>query len=175
MKRLLSSRATWFWKWGFPLLWSGLFGAITLTLLAGGVTFKTNGVPVAPATNEMLRWLFVGAWLLGSTVIWWLGALLKSVSIDENTLYVSNFRREVAVPLTEIVGARENQWVHVGNRNLIKIELRAACALGKTVTFVPTGVAPRNRFGTTKTHPIVAELQAIAARNAEQNSPFNSS
>ena len=88
-------------KFVFPPLWIGGFGAGTVVLWMDGW---------CPAPLAAVKWVFLGAWLGGSAVIWWTCVRLKRVRIDEAYLYVSNFRTEVSIPLAALARISESRW-----------------------------------------------------------------
>jgi len=86
---------------------------------------------------------------------WRLLSPLKKVSIAADSLIISNYRREIAVPLGEIERITENRWL---NYRPVTIHLRHDAGFGRTITFMPK-VRP---FLLWRSHPIVAELRALA-------------
>ena len=42
-----------------------------------------------------MKFVFLGIWILGTTVILWTNAGLKRVRMDERQLYVSNYLKEI--------------------------------------------------------------------------------
>ena len=146
--RLLSSRQTFWLKVLFPLLWSGGFGAGTVALWVDRMS---------PAPPPLLKWVFLGAWLGGSALIWWTCCRLKRVRVDETYLYVSNFRTEVRIPLAALLRISEKPWV---SQNLVTLEFRMPTAFGQRIVFTPKArwISPWT------SHPVVAELRELSAR-----------
>lgn len=144
--RTISSRQTLFAKVILPALWIGTVGAGALTVSVGSLT---GNLP-AP-----LSLIFLAVWALGATMFWRLLVPLKKVGIDGVSLTVSNYRREITVPLGEIESVTENRWL---NYRPVTIHLRHDTGFGRKITFMPK-VRP---FLLWRSHPIVAELRALA-------------
>lgn len=87
----------------------------------------------------------------------WLYWPLKQVSIYGDKLYVSNFRREIAVPISEIVDVRGNILAREPQR--VTIYLRNPTEFGSKIIFI----AQHRWFGGWSTHPIVDELLSLAS------------
>ena len=83
----------------------------------------------------------------------WLTIPLKKVEMDDTSLYVSNFRTEIQIPLTEITGLCETSsyWftiiVTLGNKS----------SFGHTIVF-----RPRHRFYLSGLHPITRQISELA-------------
>ena len=87
-------------------------------------------------------------------IVWSLGRL-KRVALSETSLYVSNFLREIEVPLTDVSGIGEIE----GRGYRVVIEFKRDTAFGRQIRFSPQGLSPPHP------HPVVAELRAaLAAR-----------
>lgn len=86
----------------FPSLWIPLFGLGPLMMFLG--VFEGKEPPP--------KWIFLFVWLAGSAFIYWSCVRLKEVSVDEDFLYVSNYLKEIAIPLSEIEGVTENIWIN---------------------------------------------------------------
>jgi hypothetical protein len=87
----------------------------------------------------------------------WAFARLKRVAMSESSLHVSNFRREIVVPLNDIssVGEAERATYRVW------IQFKKETPFGRRIYFIPKGSS------SPRPHPIIAELRAIVA-NADQ-------
>ena len=145
MKRRLSSLQTFLMKVIFPGLWIPLFGMGPLMMFLG--TFEGQDPPP--------KWTFLFAWLAGSAFICWSCIRLKEVSVDEDFLYVSNYLKEVAIPLSEIQDVTENVWVNI---HPVTIHLKSPSEFGDKIVFMPTV-----RFFTLfSSHPVVTELKELA-------------
>lgn len=74
----------------------------------------------------------------------------KKVSVDDEFLYVSNYRKEITIPVSNISGVTETRWVRT---RPITIHLKTDSEFGRKIVFMP-------RIFDSKT--IVAELKAFA-------------
>jgi hypothetical protein len=147
--RTISSGQTVLLKFIFPVVWIGGFGLGTAALwLAPG---HARGDP-PPAE---MKWLFLAVWILGSAFILWLSAGLKRVRLDDETIYISNYFREIGVPLRLIEDVAENRWINI---RPVTIQFRHPTDFGDKIIFVP-----RTRvFWPGNPNPIVAELRTLA-------------
>jgi hypothetical protein len=136
-------------KFLFPTFWIGLFGAGTAMLWIGGF----DGAK-APPPLEM-KWVFLLAWIAGSTMMWFLCARNKRVEIDDSFIYVSNYVREISVPLDQIETVSENRWM---NPRQVAIRFHSDTGFGQTIQFIPK----TRFFGFWSSHPVVAELRGLA-------------
>jgi hypothetical protein len=150
--RLLSSRQTFWLKFVFPPLWVGGFGAGTLAFWMDRMS---------PAPPSAVKWVFLGAWLGGSALIWWTCCRLKRVRVDEAYLHVSNFRTEVRIPLAALARISESRWV---NPNVVTLEFRNPTPFGQRIAFIPKA----RWVGWFDSHPVVAELRELSARAGGQ-------
>lgn len=119
MRTVLSSPITPVYKLIFPVVWVGGFTFGTVLMF-----FKR--MPDAP--------LFLGLTLLGAAFLIPLGLKLKHVELDEEYLYISNLRRHLAVPLSEIVSVQQNVLVNI---KPARIGFRTKTLFGKSVVFIP--------------------------------------
>ena len=134
----------------FPLVWISAFGMATLALWSDSFHTKKG----APALEEM-KWIFLAAWITGTTFILWLNAGLKQVRMDSQNLYVSNFLREISVPFRMIADVTENRWINI---HPVTVHFRGDTEFGRQIKFMPTA-----RFPTSwSSHPVVAELKQKA-------------
>jgi hypothetical protein len=144
--RTLSSAQTFWIKFVIPGLWTPLFGAGMLALW-----------PVARAKlPPYLPWFFLLAWLAGIVFSVWIYAGLKRVRMDQDTLYISNFLREIAVPLSEVDSVTEKRWIR---SHPVTIVLRHPTELGDKITFLPT---VRLFTFAWEPHPVVEQIEMAA-------------
>ena len=134
-RRELSSLQTVLFKFVFPALW----------VLVVGWDAKDD-----------LTFLII--WAVGSTLILWLSVRLKRVEIESGNLYVSNYVREITIPLTDVEHVTEVGWINI---QPVTIHLRRATDFGDKITFMPKA----RFFGLWSSHPVVDEL-IIEARRA---------
>jgi hypothetical protein len=152
MRRNLSSTQTFLMKFVFPSVWLAAFTAGTVML------FVTGGIagPDGPPPPEM-KWLFLGATVLGGLFLYWCCMRLKRVQIDEEWLYVSNYLREIRVPLRDIEDVSENRWINI---RPITLTLRRETDFGGQITFMPK----TRWWGFWRPHPVIRELDDTMRR-----------
>ena len=80
---------------------------------------------------------------------------MKRVSVDDNFLYVSNYLKEIAIPLSDIHDVAENRWVNI---HPVTIRLKASSEFGDKIVFMPTA----RFFALFSSHPVVSELKELA-------------
>lgn len=51
--------------------------------------------------------------IAGTVFIWWTGGPLKRVRLDDRVLYISNYRKEIVVPLRAVAEVTENRWTNI--------------------------------------------------------------
>lgn len=129
----------------FPVLWIPLFGMAPLMMFVGAA----KGQEMPP------KWPFLFFWIIGAVLIYWECVRLKEVSVDEEYLYVSNYLKEIAIPLSEILDVTENRWV---NLHPVTIHLKSSSEFGDKIVFMPT----TRFFSFFSSHPIVSELKNLA-------------
>jgi len=151
--RELSSTWTFFYKFVFPTLWIGMFAMGTLLMFVVPDSFKGGG------DVREIRWFFAGATVVGGAFIYWACIRLKKVSLDANTLVVSNYRHQVEVPLRDVEAISGSLFM---SPELIWLRLRNPTILGTKVVFMPK---VRLSFGFSR-HPLVAELRALISNPA---------
>lgn len=134
----------------FPVIWISGFGLGTLGLWLGSMHGKNGALP-----PDTMRWQFLGVWIAGTAFILWGCAGLKRVRLDSTHLYVSNFLREISIPLNMIVDVTENRWINI---HPVTIHFRAATEFSQRITFMPTV----RFFALWGSHPVVAELKRLA-------------
>ena len=160
MQRDLSSAQTFSTKIIFPVLWIGGFGlgTIMIFVVGGGLHDKTGTPPPAE-----MKWIFFAAWTLGSGFIYWGCVRLKRVRMDETSLYISNYLREVQVPLRQVMAVTENRGLNI---HPVTITFRSATEFGDRVVFMPKV----RWFGLWTSHPVVAEIQEAVHRSMGRHS-----
>jgi hypothetical protein len=140
----------------FPLIWITGFGVGTLWLLVSPETIAWNGVRGGAPT--FARWLMLAAWITGSALILLLSWGLKRVRLDDNHLLVSDYLRETAIPLSEILNIRQRVFPHPGS---ITIEFRSRTKFGRQVTFIPNALPPK---WSAEEGPVLKELRGLVDR-----------
>ena len=144
----------------FPVLWSVGFGIGTLMLWIAPDSIPYDGVPGGEPPEA--KWLFLAAWVVGTAMVAGFAALtwrLKRVRVEDDALLVSNFRREVRVPLRDVVGVRQRLFPVAGS---ITIDLARETPFGREITFFPQR---RGLFGAEG--PTMRELRALVSAAGE--------
>ena len=141
--KTLSSGMTFFMKFIFTGGWIVGFG------------FGTFAVWSSSTSPAELRWQFAAAWVAGSALIWWTCARLKRVRVDEQLLYVSNYRDEISVPFGMIADVTENRWINI---HPVTVHFRAPTDFGSQITFMPKA----RMFAMFSSDPAVEELRRLA-------------
>ena len=93
-----------------------------------------------------------GAMVAASLFFYGLCGRLKTVQVDDTTLYVAGLRHEIQVPLREVVSVYEIPLLQL---RAVAIRLRYSTAFGRTILFRP----PFLFMGILDAHPVVAELE----------------
>lgn len=140
--RTLSSTFTFIFKIVLPALWITGFGAGTLTMWIVP-SAQTDDVPVLE---------FTVAWVVGTLLL--LARGLKVVYLDGEWLWVSNFRRQIPIPLREIESVEEIRWLDI---HPIILNLNRNTEFGDRIVFMPKGADIP--FAS---HPLVRELEYLA-------------
>ncbi len=154
MRRTISSAQTFAMKFLFPTIWIGIFAAMTLVLFAAGDRFRdAAGNPPPPAT----KWLLLLATAGGSAFIYWFCIRLKRVALDESTLVISNYQREISVPLRDVEEVTENRWISI---HPVTVRFFRETEFGSTIVFMPKV----RWFAFFSSHPIVKELRTAVER-----------
>jgi hypothetical protein len=147
--RVLSSAQTLLMKAVFPAFWIGMFGIGTLMMWFG--TQRSSAEGGLPA---FAPWLMGLVWLAGSAFLLRFCARLKRVRADDEFLYLSNYLREVRVPLKSIDAVTEIRWINI---HPVTVHFRVPTAFGRSITFMP-----RVRVFGQGSHPVVDELRGAA-------------
>ena len=129
-------------KFLLPLLWIPLFGFMTMRMFTGS------------SPEAQLKWFFLMFWITGAVVFVWNAKRLKTVSVDDKFLYASNYRKEIAIPLSDIYDVTENIWI---NARPVTIHLKSPTEFGDKIVFMP-----KSRAWMFCSHPVVAELKQLA-------------
>ena len=90
---------------------------------------------------------------------------LKAVSVDGRNLWVSNFRKEIAIPLSEVKQVAEVEQFRF---KLIVLSLRRPTEFGRQIKFMP-----RAQLRLWKEHSAVGELRRLIESQAAPTSPNN--
>jgi hypothetical protein len=149
--RTLSSAQTFIAKFVFPVVWISMFGIGTLSMWLGASRSAGGGT-----SSDDPRLGFLVAWVLGTLFILATCAGLKRVRVDANYIYVSNYVREVQVPIGNIREVTENR---LSNIHPIAVSFRDSTEFGIRIKFMPKA----RWCGLWSAHPVVAELKELAS------------
>ena len=99
--------------------------------------------------------IFLGVALLGTCLLFWHCSRLRKVILDRDTLVISNYSREVSVPLTSVSQVKGSRWSKTKD---IIITFDHDIGFGDKIIFVP-----KTRWlWPWQEHPIAAEMRKLA-------------
>jgi len=145
MKLEISSRLSTFYKYGVPVILVGLFCYGLWGSLKQGPT----------STSKLAVGLAVFAAV--AAVVLYRCWKLKSVSIDDRFIYVSNGMTQARIPRDQIESVYQNFWQR-GGMETVSITFKADTVFGSKIVF-----SPPLRLATFAEHPIVDELNGKIA------------
>ena len=149
MARTLSSAQTFVMKAIFPVVWIAGFGAGTLMVWRARLQTAAQSLP-----PPEWKWLFLGGFVCGGAFIVRTCVPLKRVRLTQDTLLISNYWREIRVPLRDVHDVTESRWINI---HPVPLHLRHPTAFGSRVVFMPQ----TRWFGSGWPHPIVEELRRL--------------
>jgi len=145
MKRRLSSLQTFLVKIIIPVIWIFVGGIQTISMFFDRVPYR----------NAPPAWFFLFFFVAGCGFIYWEGIRMKWVSVDGHYLYVSNYLKEISIPLSEICDVTENGWL---TPRPVTIHLRSSSDFGDKIVFKPKV----RLFAPFIPHPVIRELKGLA-------------
>jgi len=154
MRENLSSANTFFSKIVFPIFWIGGFATGTASLFLMGADTQVDTKQIPPPD---MKWIFLAATLAGSVFLYWGCVRLKRVALDDHAVYVSNYLKEIAVPLQEIECVSENRLINI---HPVTLTFRYETEFGRRVVFMPKV----RLFALLSSHPVVEQLRMASAR-----------
>jgi hypothetical protein len=131
MKRMISSRFTFFYRFVVPLMFFaiGLYG-----LLSTIIKF-----PSLPAEDVLIGLVLSVISCLIGLAFFLSKRSLKRVGIDDKYLYVSDYSKELMIPLSALVEAKESELTLFSLSRFpfrkITIYLGAPCEFGSKIVF----------------------------------------
>ena len=128
---------TFFWKYIFSPVWLGGFGIGTIGAIS---TLGINGLP------------FLIGLIFGFGLIYYVCIRAKKVDIDDNFLYISNFRKNIQVPLENVKNVSDNVLL---SPRPIFIEFHNTTEFGKKIMFI----GYTEMFLFFSAHPAVKEIE----------------
>jgi len=150
MRRTISSALTQLYKVIFPTFWIGGFALGTVLMF---IPAKFRGIPGTVGEFHDEKWQFLAITLVGALVLWRTCMPLKRVELDGSSLYISNFQKEIVVPLAEVMEVKENRWINI---RPVTIRFRSRTDFGQSITFMPK----TEWLLFFSPHPIVQELRS---------------
>jgi len=120
--RTLSTVLTFFLKFVLPPLWIVLFGEAVCSALFGGGR-SSGSVAV-----------LLLAWIAGTVLLWFSGMRLKRVRRVGSILRISNYRHEIAMPLSAVDRIEENRWIR---GRPITVHFNRGTRFGTCIVFMP--------------------------------------
>ena len=141
-KRQLSSKQTLILKIILPV-----FFITSLTGTAVMLFFNSRTGENLPVLMMFLVLIAFGTVAMYLTVMKY-----KKVAVDDRFLYVSNYRKEIMIPLSNIDDVTEIKWVRT---RPITIHLKTDSEFGRKIVFTPKF----SGFRVFASNPIVAELK----------------
>jgi len=144
----LSTSATYFYKIILPMLYFTVILGLFIVLLSLDIALV--GVLSFLIATIIFALVFL-RFFIG----------IKKVSIDQQFLYVSNFKEEITIPLTQIDSVKENIWVLPRK---ITVRLNKSSSFGEKFVFL----GYHQSFLFFKTHPAIEEIRARMSKNFTQ-------
>ncbi len=130
-------------------VWSGLLGLFTLLVWLDLLPLgRLSSMP-------WFRWQLLVVWSIVTAFLAWSLPRLRKVEVDDEFLYVSNYKKEIRVPLGEIRDCIYHRW---WNPPLITVHLLHPCEFGSKFLFVPKTSWIKPLIS----HPVMEELQSLA-------------
>lgn len=139
MRRRLSSGLTPFYKFGLPAIW---FACATYSIVD---YLRSWSDPALPNNFISICLLY----LFGGVLFLWKFGPLERVHIDGEFLYVSNYFKEVQIPIVDVKDVREASLLTNSPRRIV-LTLKSPSPMGDRIQFAPPF------FSTTR---IVSELK----------------
>lgn len=156
--RRLSSRTTVFYKFGLPVLII-VWLAVSLWVAVRSAGPDATGLDAFVGIFSLVAVSAVG-------VLLWLFAPLKQVTLDGDTLVISNFRDVVRVPLRDVERVTASRWT---NPESIRLDLQTPSGFGSRIVFLP----PLRWVRGFSPHPLAAELAGLVqAQRLEMPHPL---
>jgi len=100
--------------------------------------------------------------IVGFSIWYVVAGRLLVVLVDDRFLYVSNYRKEIRIRLSDVSKVTENAFINI---HPVTIQLSKRTDFGTRITFMPK-IWRVFFFGS---HPVVAELNELVARAKASN------
>ena len=141
-RRKISSNWTFFGTFVFPPIWILFFLCVAL----------------------IVEWprgaLITLTMIFGLLISFTFRLRLRVVHVDDRFLYVSNHRKEIQIPLSDVHKITENVWINI---HPVTVHLSTPSAFGTRIRFMPKTW----QVFSWSSHPIVAELTELVKANAK--------
>ena len=141
MKIVVSSPWTFVYKTVVPAVWGGLWSYGTALLFLGKTTATFNvhlwsWHIVKDQTVSWGKWVFLGFLVLGGFIFSAVALPLKRVAVESDRLLISNYRREISVPFTNVYagGFSDGQ---IDDSPVVELVFRSITPFGKSISFLP--------------------------------------
>lgn len=157
MKRQLSSNGTFFAKIVMPCAAIVSLSGVTL-----GIFFGMGGEKPLPLS---LKFMFLALPVVAAAILYWTVMKYMAVSVADNFLYVSNYMKEISIPLSNVGDVTEIVWLR---GHPVTIHLKTDSEFGKKITFMPQ----TRGFNFFSPHPVVAELKELAKIKDDESANF---
>ena len=123
----ISSNWTLFLKIFLPIFWGTFFGAMTLAF------WLSKAAYVGDLSINAFRLLMTSFFLTGMAVFYFSVMQLKRVEVDENFIYVSNYKKTARYPFHNIEKIEEaSYWLF----KIIHLSFKKSGIFGKKVVFL---------------------------------------
>ena len=113
-----------------------------------------------------MKWLFLAGLFVGSIALYAWGIRLMRVVMTDRELRISNYLREIVVPLSDVDEVTENRWVKI---HPVTVQFVRRTDFGHRIVFMPKA----RPFALFSSHPIVAELRAASETAKRGPSPYD--
>jgi hypothetical protein len=151
----LSSLQTFLFKFIFPSLWIGGFSTSTAAMWG---SFLSGNNPNGAASE--IKYVFFALTIAGSAYIYWSCIRLKRVRMDCHFLFISNYVKEIKVPLSMVKSVSEFRW---DNAHPVTIRFMRPIDFGSSIIFMPKV----RFFGFWSSHPVVERIRSAAKLNCQ--------
>ena len=158
MRRLLSSRLTFFYKFIFSTMWIGGFSLGTLLIWLR--VLNVYGKP-DPVIDEM-KWPFLMMTIIGTIFVFWCCIRLKKVEVDEEGFYVSNYLKTITIPVHDLDDVSGSILL---TPELVWLKLKRKTEFGHRIVFM----SHYRMFSGFNRHPLVRQLKTLI-QNEDQGS-----
>lgn len=169
----ISSSSTAIEKFVFPVIM--LLGTDALAAWLYLPHLLPDWLPPPPALNWlpsqiaplMVHILFWAIWACLVFLVCWNAVVIKRVRTDWQNLYVSDYRKEITIPIAAVVEVRENRWFALDPAAIV---LDEDTQWGRVIRFAAPGNPDENklRIGdwlatwTSPPHPLLEEIRTVA-------------